>query len=296
MESNLKKPILIAHRGASGYYPEHTIPGYNLAIQLGADFIEPDLVLTKDGILVSHHYNYLSLTTNVSEISKFSSKLKYNAFFKREDWFINDFTFKELKTLKVRQAFPGRSKKHDYQYEIPSFEEILILRERACQSGLKIGVYPELKFPMYFESLGLNFEQPILKLLRKYTLDTKEMLVFIQSCDVDILKSLSTKTNVKLIMILDEGSSFDLGELSKFAFGIGPNKKLLFTEVGRDSGFVKMAHSFGLQVYPWTFRNDQLEKWFTSPEGEYKAFLELGINGLFSDFTDTARLAIDAQE
>jgi len=293
MENKIKKPLLIGHRGACGYLPEHTIESYKLAISMGADYIESDLVPLKDGVLIANHYGYLSTTTNVADLPEFVSKKRNHDFFKREDWFTEDFTLSEFKKLRAKQAFPGRNNVTDGLFSVPTFEEVLTLRQLESKPYRKIGVCPETKHPSYYNSIGLNFEEPLLALLLKYKLTSQDSPVFIQSFEADILKSLRDKIDVKFIMLLKKNFDLTLKDISKFGYGLGPDKILLLDEDGKDNGFVQKAHEFGLKVHPWTFKSDQLEKWFETPEDEYKAFLSLGIDGLFSDFSDIARKAIE---
>lgn len=153
-------PIVIAHRGASGYLPEHTIEGYTKAIEMGADFIEPDLVMTKDGQLVVRHEPMLSGTTNVSEVPAFASKktTKNIDGAMITDWFVSDFTLAEIKQLKAKQAFAERSQEYNNKYAIPTFVEVIALaKQKSKQLGRVVGIYPETKHPSFHEALGLNY-------------------------------------------------------------------------------------------------------------------------------------------
>ena len=296
-------PLIIAHRGASGERPEHTLPAYALAIEMGADYIEPDLVITKDGQLVARHDNYLSTTTDVEERAEFAGKYRWSAKFERQDWFVEDFTLKELKTLRARQAFPGRSAAYDGQFEIPTFDEIMALaRARSDELGRRIGVYPETKNPSYFKSLGLDFEAPLLDILGRYGYGAKGSPVFIQSFEKEILQSLRGKTELRLIMLLyprredhPEAGPLEphirLEEAARLADGVGPAKSLLLTEDGGDSGFVAAAHALGLAVHPWTFRADQLPKGTATAQEEFLTYFRLGVDGVFTDFPDLGRQA-----
>ena len=298
-------PLIIAHRGASGEMPEHTLAGYTLAIEMGADYIEPDLVITKDGHLVARHDNYLSTTTDVAEHPEFAGKRCRNVALKRDDWFVEDFTLAELKTLRARQPFPGRSRAHDGLYEIPTFAEIMALAgARSDELGRRIGVYPETKNPSYFKTIGLDFEVQLLELLDRYGYGAVGSPIFIQSFEEEILQSLRHKTGLPLIMLLyprrednPDAASFEphiaLEKAAEFAYGVGPSKSLLITDDGRDTGFVATAHALGLAVHPWTFRADRLPAGTISAEDEFLAYFRLGVDGVFTDFPD---LGLKARE
>lgn len=296
-------PLIIAHRGASGERPEHTLAAYALAIEMGADYIEPDLVITKDGQLVARHDNYLSTTTDVEDHTEFAAKRRWSAKFERQDWFVEDFTLEELKTLRARQAFPGRSAAYDGQFEIPTFEQVMALAgARSDELGRRIGVYPETKNPSYFKSLGLDFEAPLLEILGRYGYGEKGSPVYIQSFEKEILERLRGKTELPLIMLLYPRREDDpeagpmepqirLEEAARLADGVGPAKSLLITEDGRDSGFVAAAHALGLAVHPWTFRADRLPDGTASAEEEFLTYFRLGVDGVFTDFPDLGRRA-----
>ena len=258
-------PLIIAHRGASGYLPEHTLEAYALAIDQGADVIEPDLVFTKDGILVARHDRYLSTTTDVSDHPEFANRKHLDAFDHgdgaraRIDWWVEDFTLAELKTLRARQPFPGRSKEFDDQYEIPTFDEILnLVTSDAKDSNRPVGIYPETKSPGYFESISHDFENPLLAALQRFEAGP----VFIQSFEPDILKRLKGKTDAKLVQLISEetpgaGPNIPLKEIAEYADGVGPSKNLVLAKGGNITGFLGEAHKHALTVHPWTFRNDQ---------------------------------------
>ena len=308
------KVIVIAHRGASGERPEHTLAAYSLAIEQGADFIEPDLVLTKDGVLVARHENEISETTDVSAKPEFADRKTEKSIDGQQmkGWFTEDFTLAELKTLRAKERLPQLRKSnmaYDGQFEVPTFEEIL---ELARARG--VGVYPETKHPTYFASIGLPHEAPLLALLTKYGHTEKTAPVFIQSFEVDNLQALRGKTKLRLIQLMDEkGSPTDrpdlnyrdmaspagLKAIAAYADGIGPNKGLiiprtLLGNLGDPTSLAADAHKLGLAVHPWTFRRENYflplaQKSGIDPRGigdvqsEMKAFLATGIDGMFSD-------------
>jgi glycerophosphoryl diester phosphodiesterase len=324
--------IVIAHRGASGERPEHTIASYTLAIEQRADFIEPDLVLTKDGVLVARHENEISETTDVAAKPEFANRKTTKTIDGQQmtGWFTEDFTLAELKTLRAKERLPQLRKEntaYDGQFEVPTFEEILELaKTQSAKTGRIIGVYPETKHPSYFASIGLSHEAPLLALLTKYGYTERNAPVFIQSFEVGNLQALRPKTKLRLIQLMDEkGSPADrpdlsypqmatvegLKAISAYADGIGPNKGLviprnLIGNLGEPTRLVADAHKSGLAVHPWTFRRENYflplgQKSGIDPrsigdlETEIAAFLATGVDGIFSDNTAQAVVARGAK-
>jgi len=321
MEKPLDGPVLvIAHRGASGERPEHTLGSYTLAIEQGADFIEPDLVLTKDGILVARHENEISETTDVAARPEFAGRKTSKTIDGQTmtGWFTEDFTLAELKTLRAKERLPQLRKANmafDGQFEILTFEEILDLaKAQSAKTGRTIGIYPETKHPSYFASIGLPHEAPLLALLERYGHVDKAAPVFIQSFEVENLKALRAKTKVRLIQLMDEkGSPPDrldlnypamatadgLKAVAAYADGVGPNKALviprtLLGNLGEPTTLVRDAHEAGLAVHPWTFRRENYFLPLSAKSGvdpravgdvvnEIRTYLATGIDGFFSD-------------
>jgi glycerophosphoryl diester phosphodiesterase len=312
--------IIIAHRGASGERPEHTIAAYKLAIEQGADYIEPDLVLTKDGVLVARHENEISETTDVASKPEFADRKATKTIdgHKMTGWFAEDFTLTELKTLRAKERLPQLRKAnmaYDGQFEVPTFEEILELaKAESAKTGRPIGIYPETKHPSYFASIGLPHEAPLLALLMRYGYTEKSAPVFIQSFEVGNLEALRPKTKLRLIQLMDaEGGPADrpdekyeamttadgLKKIAKYADGIGPNKSLiiprnLLGNLTEPTSLVADAHKVGLAVHPWTFRRENYFLPLTNKSGinplgigdletEIRAFLAVGVDGIFSD-------------
>jgi len=274
-------PLIIAHRGASGVLPEHTIEAYARAIEMGADYIEPDLVITKDGHLVARHDRYLSGSTNVSDRSEFADRKVEKPGHDGADWFVEDFTLAEIKTLKARQPREGRSKAYDDLYDIPTFDDVLDL---ADATG--VGVYPETKQPSAFAAVGLRHDEALISALESYRMNRPDAPVYIQSFELENLKRLNAITDVQLVFLTEDLPNFTA--IAETVDGIGPYKKLLLDESGKDTGFVAAAHAAGLKVHPWTFRDDQLDPNFPNIDIEMKAYFDLGVDGVFSDFPDTA--------
>jgi len=292
----VRKPLVIAHRGASGYRPEHTLAAYELAIEMGADFIEPDLIITRDGVLVARHENDISGTTDVIDRPEFRSRRRTKWIDGREvtGWFAEDFTLAEIKTLRARERLEFRDRQFNGMFEVPTFQEILDLARRR-----NVGVYPETKFPSYLRSIGLPLEEPMVEALLAAGFQGRDAAVFLQSFEGSSLKLLKTMIDLPRIQLLDDvahtmATPEGLAEIAAYADGIGPNKRLI-VPAGPDgrlrppTSLVEDAHRAGLLVHPWTFRSDPV---FLAPDYEGDAareveqFVELGVDGLFCDFPD----------
>jgi glycerophosphoryl diester phosphodiesterase len=346
-------PLVIGHRGAAGYLPDHTLPGYALAIRLGADYIEPDLVSTKDGHLVARHEPNITTTTDVASHPEFADRNRTAVIdgATERGWFVSDFTLKELRTLHAVQPLPERPQRFNGRFKIPTFEEVIDLAKRYSKRYHRtIGIYPETKHPTYHRSIGLPLERTLVKTLDGAGLDKRRSPVFIQSFEQSNLKRLNKLTPVRLVQLIDandvnpDGSldytaPFDrpydwtasgrpgtfgdlttdagLDEVASYADGIGPWKPYIISTaavdingdgtVGDEDGdglvnegdrkvleptdLVERAHARGLLVHPYTFRNEQrrlANDYGGNPINEYLRFYEAGVDGLFSDFADTA--------
>ncbi len=352
------KPLVIGHRGASGYLPEHTLESYKRAIELGADFVEPDLVATKDGVLIARHEPNITSTTDVSTRAEFAGRKtkKMVDGVQEEGWFASDFTLAEIKTLRAIQPMADRDQSNNGKFQIPTLDEVLDLaKSEGAKAGRTVGVYPETKHPTYHVNLGLQLEDRLLATLAKYGYTTKGSPVIVQSFEVSNLKYLRTKTQIRLVQLVDANDvnpngSMDLTapydkpydfavagdartfaslltpaglkEVKTYADGIGPWKPYLIPSKQVDANndgkaddlngdgviddrdrvmmaptnVVKDAHAAGLLVHPYTFRNEakRLASDFKGdPKAEYKLFFQLGVDGVFSDFPDTAKAARD---
>ena len=319
-----KPPLVIAHRGASGYRPEHTIASYTLAIEMGADYIEPDLVATRDGRLVARHEPLLDDTTDVKSRPQFAARRTTKLLDGKSvtGFFASDFTLAEIKQLRAMQSNPARSKEYDGRFEIPTFEEILDLAEReSAKRGRTIGIYPETKHPSFHLGLKLPLEERLLEALRKRKLDRADGPVFIQSFESANLQYLRAKTQLPLVQLLDDGAlQYDaagkrvagvkipqyednrggtpprsLEDIAKYANAIGPWKRQIMREVGAQqllqTTLVEQAHAAGLHVHTYTFRSEPATlapEYRGEPKAEYRQFYALGIDGVFSDFPDVA--------
>ena len=317
-------PLIIAHRGASGYRPEHTLASYELAIGMGADFIEPDLVSTKDHVLIARHENEISGTTDVAEHPEFAARKTTKKIDGHEvtGWLTEDFTLAEIKTLRAKERLPFRNQTYNGQFEVPTFAEVIALAKRkSAETGRTIGVYPETKHPTWFRSIGLPLEEPLLAALKEAGYRGRTAPVYIQSFEVENLKMLRNLTDLPLIQLMEaEGRPWDftvagdprtyhdlatragLAEIATYADGIGPDKRRI-VPAGPDgrllspTSLVADAHAARLLVHPWTFRSDGsflAPEYEGHPEREYDQFFALGVDGLFSDFSDTAVKAREA--
>lgn len=296
------QPIVIAHRGASGYLPEHTLAAYELAVAQGADFIEPDLVSTKDHVLIARHEQNITETTDVSARPEYAKRKTTRSIdgVTETGWFADDFTLAEIKTLRARQRIPSRPRLFDGTFEIPTFEEVVALAKRlAASSGRAIGVYPETKHPSYHVKRGLPLEVPLLAVLKKAGWDRRDAPVFIQSFEPANLRALRKSTTVRLVQLVGDGATdavapAGLRAIAEYANGVGPAKRLLVNAQGRANDVVKQAHAAGLFVHVWTLRNESaalLAAYEGDPIKEYLQYFCLGVDGVFSDFPDTAHTA-----
>lgn len=322
-------PITIAHRGASGERPEHTLAAYQLAIDQGADFIEPDLVLTRDGVLVARHENEISETTDVAERPEFAGRkttklIDGHSF---TGWFTEDFTLAELKSLRAKERLPqlrSANRAFDGQFEIPTFDEILTLaRDEGKRRGRVIGVYPETKHPTYFAAIGLPHEGPLLAALDRFGHRKKSAPIFIQSFEVGNLIALRKRTKLRLIQLMDgAGGPADqpgarygmmaqpegLQAVARYADGIGVAKAMVIPRdaqgrLAQPTSLVADAKRAGLDVHVWTFRRENyfLPAEFVRGEdpraagdlaAEIGSFLAAGIDGLFTDNVTEAVAAV----
>jgi glycerophosphoryl diester phosphodiesterase len=351
-------PLVIGHRGAAGYLPDHTLPGYALAIKLGADYIEPDLVATKDGHLIARHEPNITSTTDVKDHPEFADRertVSVDGGTPETGWFASDFTLAEIRTLRAVQPLADRPQQFNGRFRIPTFKQVIALAKRySKRTGRRIGIYPETKHPTYHKRLGLRLEPRLLAALDDAGWNRRGAPVFIQSFEQSNLRWLNRRTNVRLIQLVDandvnpDGSldytapldrPYDwtvsgrpellartfgffatnegLDEVAEYADGIGPWKPYINSTAAiatnpdgtvadangdgvvndtdrkliEPTDLVQRAHERGLLVHPYTFRNEQgrlASDYMGNPVNEYLHFYELGVDGVFSDFADTA--------
>jgi glycerophosphoryl diester phosphodiesterase len=322
------EPLVIGHRGASAYRPEHTLGSYQLAIDMGADYIEPDLVSTKDRVLVARHENEISGTTDVAAHPEFAARRTTKTIdgVAVTGWFTEDFTLAELKTLRAIERLPAlrpANTAFDGVYQVPTLQEVIGLAEREG-----VGIYPETKHPTYFDSIGLSLEEPLIKALRANGLDRRDADVFVQSFEVSNLRELARELKVPLVQLTSAaGRPYDftaegdprtyadlttptgLRGIARYADGLGPDKAQIVPRDAQNrllapTSLVNDAHRAGLRVHPYTFRpeNNFLSEDHRagnpgSPEylrsrgsqpAELKLFFKLGVDGVFADNPDTA--------
>lgn len=345
-----QKPLVVGHRGATGYFPEHTLASYQTAINAGADFIEPDLVSTRDGVLIARHEVNISNTTDVADHPEFAARKTTKTIDGGTEtgWFADDFTLAEIKTLYAKQRLAFRDQAYNKQFRIPTFQEVITLAKREGKRLHRtIGVYPETKHSTYHASVNLPLEGKLLHVLEENDWNSKESPVFIQSFEVANLKALRRLTSVRLVQLVDaddvalDGSIITLqpydfvvnhdprtfadlltrqglAEIATYADVVSPWKRYIVSVKSVDANgdgkaddvngdgiigdadktllppttLVADAHAAGLMVHTWTFRNEAgrylAADYHGDPIEEYKQFFCLGIDGLFSDFPDTA--------
>ena len=315
-----KKPLVIAHRGASGERPESTLMAFRQAIAEGADVIEPDLEVTKDGVLVVRHENEISQTTDVARRPEFAARKTTKSVQGTPvtGWFTEDFTLAELKTIRCRERLPQlrpESAKFDGQESIPTYQEVIDLaKSEGARLGRVIGTYPELKHASHFAALGLPMEGRLADILKKNNLSGPSSPVFIQCFDVQPLKTMMRLVQAPRIQLVEpNGGPKDanlrykdmvtpagLKAIAAYANGVGPEWDMVLP-TAPDGGLapatslVADAHAAGLAVHPWTVRAENM---FLPPklrrgtdpsahgdvDAVYRALLAVGVDGLFSDF------------
>lgn len=312
--------LIIAHRGASGHRPEHTLEAYRLAIAQGADVIEPDLVMTKDSVLVARHENEIGQTTDVAEKYPARQTTKTIDGERVTGWFVEDFTLAEIKTLRARERLPFRSHYWNGQFEVPTFDEILdFVRAEEASVGRAIGIYPETKHPSYHESLGLPITDALIDALHRDGYTKREAPVYIQSFEVANLRAARRRTDLTLIQLIDAtGRPADfaaagdprgyrdlltpagLAAIKEYANGIGAAKSLVQPissngDLLTPTRLVAEAHEAGLLVHVWTLRADREflpAGYRNDPLAEFRRLATLGVDGVFTDFPDLAVKAL----
>jgi len=309
-------PQIISHRGASGYIPEHSLPAYQLAIDLKTDYIEPDLCLSKDGVFVAMHDLLLDDTTNVASFPEYTDRktTKMIDGIPTTGYFISDFTYAELKSLRLYQRLTFRTKIYDGYFTIPSLDEIMSLARSSYNTTSRtIGLYVELKHPSYFKSLGFPMEDMLLTALKTggyvvYGEDVPKNIqqtvvpIVIQCFESSTLQYLHTVTTLPLVQLLEvqtpsKWTKENIAKIATYAQGIGPDKTTLGTlPYVQAKGYVDIIHSYKLVLHPWTFRADSgiIHKFNNDFNMELMYFYCcLGMDGLFSEFPDRSRESID---
>ena len=326
-------PLVFGHRGASGYRPEHTLESYQLAIRMGADVIEPDLVSTKDGVLVARHENEISGTTDVEQRFPALKTVKTVDGKAVEGWFTEDLTLAQLRTLRAEERLPELRQESTVLnglFRVPTLDEVLALAKAATkEQGRTIGVAPETKHPTYFDSIGLSLEEPLLADLREAGLDKAKSPVFVQSFEEANLRDLRRLgARFPLVQLTSaRGKPYDhvvsgdpetyadmttaagLAEVATYADVLGPDKSQILPRdadgrTGSATTLVRDAHAAGLQVVPYTVRAENAflplqYRRGTDPSAfgdvlsELRDLYATGIDGVFVDQPDLAVLARD---
>lgn len=331
--SSTVPPLIIAHRGASAYRPEHTLEAYALAIEQGADFVEPDLVATSDGVLIARHEPYLggdnpdfagADSTDVANRPEFAARKRTVVIdgVTLTGWFACDFTLAEIRMLRARERLPAlrpASAAFDGRFAIPTLQEIITLvRAAEKRTGRTIGLYPETKHPGWHAGIGLPLEERLVAILHANGFRSASDAVFIQSFEVGNLQKLDRMTDIRLVQLLGgEGRPADwegaahargydwlasregLAFVAGYADAVGPNKGRVIPVAngrpGPPTSLVADAHAAGLLVHPYTFRPEDafLPKALAGDDlAELRAFIAVGVDGLFADAPDRARVAL----
>lgn len=282
-------PIIIAHRGASGYLPEHTLAAYAMAHAMGADFLEPDLVMTRDGILIARHDVVLEETTDVAAV--FPDRRRADG-----HWYAADLDLAEVRRLQARERTDRRFRRDSHGFGVPTFEEILqLVTELNRLTGRTVGVYPETKQPAWHRAAGLALEEPLLTLLERYGYRRRADPVFVQSFEEASLRHMraSLGTRLRLVQLVSDGERVTpegLDAIATYADALGPDRALIEGVPGSaDPALVKRCHARGLAVHPFTFRADAVDARYPGFEAELRHFLgTLKVDGLFTDHPDRA--------
>lgn len=316
--------LIIAHRGASGDRPEHTLAAYDLAIDQGADYIEPDLVATADGVLVARHENEISGTTDVADRPEFADRRTTKRIDGHEmtGWFTEDFTLAELQTLRARERLPDirpQNTAYDGLYQVPTLAEIIrLVKAREAETGRVIGLYPEIKHPAYFMAQGHDLAAMLVEELHDAGYLGEDAPVFIQCFEVEPLRRLEGMTDIRVVQLMSaQGGPADLphlayaemataeglADIARYADGIGVAIPLVLDTDGASTGLTDTAHDAGLVVHAWTVRKENAFlpeplRRADDPAGRGRVELligllqQAGVDGVFVDDPGIAVLAM----
>lgn len=321
------RPLIIAHRGACGVLPEQTLEAFDLAVEQGADAIELDIIPTRDGVLVARHESNLSLTTNVADLSRFASRRGSRTLDGEviNGWFAEDFSVDELRMLRARQRFAFRDHSFDDRFQVPTLDDVLRWRSAASRP---IDLFIEIKHPTYFASIGLPLPDLLIQSLSRFDLLRRDCGLAFKCFETRVLRELRELCDLPLVQLLDgpDARPFDfvaagdhrtyadlltprgLAQLIEYADGVGPWKRLIVPAQATDADaaahqqpslappthLIRDAHAAGLFVSAWTFRDEPqflAADYADDPRREYAQFIQLGIDGIITDFPATARAA-----
>lgn len=319
------EPLVIAHRGASGERPEHTLAAYERAIDQGADYIEPDLVVTRDGVLVARHETEISGTTDVAERPEFADRRRTRTIDGHTvtGWFAEDFTLAELRRLRAKERLPAlrpANARYDGLYQVPTLAEVIALvRAKEAETGRRIGIYPELKHPGHLrEQAGMDTVALLLRELAAAGMGAEDP-VFIQSFEIAPLRRLDALSDYRLVqLVAAEGGPADapglryadmvtmagMERIAEYADAVGADIRLAIEIDGTPSGLVSAAHAAGLQVHAWTLRKENafLPPSLRRGEGDAargcpeKLWTILARTGVDGIFTDDPAIAVAARD
>jgi glycerophosphoryl diester phosphodiesterase len=281
-------PRIIAHRGASGYRPEHTLEAYALALAQGAEVIEPDLVPSADGILFARHEPSLSRSTDIAMRPEFADRRRGG------EWYSEDFLAAELDKIRALQAYPGRLSAFDGRFQLPRWPDLIAWADQAAQRlGRPLTLYPELKQP---SALAARNADPVPLFIDSVATLPNAVEIWVQCFEPEPLRRIHEATGLPCALLLDANSDWRsaIDAHGGWLARLGASKRLLRDADGLDSGLVEAAHAAGLRVDAWTFRNDSVAVGFASIRDELRAAMAMGVDGLFCDFPDTAVAERDA--
>ncbi|MFS3130160.1 glycerophosphodiester phosphodiesterase family protein [Nocardioides sp. Bht2] len=317
-------PAVVAHRGACGLFPEHTLEAYRAAIRMGVDDIELDLVATRDGVLISRHDVELSATTDIADRPEFARRRTTRSIDgeRQRGWFVDDFTLAELRTLRARERFPKLRRKsaaRDDLFALASLDDVLAMVAVESQAaGRSVGVMLELKHPTYFARRGLDLVEPLLATLRRHGLDHPRSRVTVMAFETTVLTQIAARSRVAITQLLTtEGAPYDLmvaGEpttyaelaspaglarIDEYADGVGVHRELVLNDDGVATSMVRDAHRHWLTVHVWTLRRENRflpAQWRTAGlygnlAGYADAYLSAGVDGLITDHPNPALYA-----
>ena len=289
-----ERPRIIAHRGASGYRPEHTREAYELALEQGADVLEPDLVMSRDGELFVRHDVGLALTTDIATRVEFAARAR--AIGGQRDWWISDFSAAEIDTLRAVQPIASRGTQYDGRSAILRFGELLELAlAGGRRRGTPVYVDVEMKDPEFFAAFGLDMAAAVARELAAFGMTGPAAPVWLESFDHAVLSDAYRRCGNRSFALFEHApDAATLREFATWVSGVAPHKSLLWDNAGRDSGLVGAAHALGLEVHSWTFREDRSPAPFASTRAELEAAFTLGVDALFCDFPDVAIAAREA--
>ena len=287
-------PLVIAHRGASGERPEHTESAYRVAVEQGADVIEPDLMVSSDGVLIVRHDPHLSSSTDIAAREDFAGRRTERMGV--TDWWVADLAAAELTTLGARQTREGRPTDHDGEDPVMTFDRFLDLHaELRADCGCDLQIAPEVKLPAEHAALGLDPLPLLIEALEARGLNAADAPVVVQSFDPEFLRRLNERSEVPLAMLFyaegepgSDAGGLAIAEIAEFADVIGAHKSALLNPDGSSTGYLEAAHAAGLAVHVWTVRDDEPPLTGETVQDELAALYALGVDGVFADFPATA--------